>query len=136
MGQYAIRRLWLYFRYGHSTYFAFILSFVNFILLAYRFLIEPNSDDFGIFNSLTNFAMVFLLIYIPVSIIIGHWHRSTQLKVEADIKFTRNVLLARAMKTLIGLKLESATAEEISAIEDELDKIAKKSTISTEKKKE
>lgn len=34
------RRRWWEFRQGHSVYLIFVLTFVNFILIAYRLLIE------------------------------------------------------------------------------------------------
>ena len=34
------RRRWWEFRQGHSIYLIFVLTFVNFILIAYRLLIE------------------------------------------------------------------------------------------------
>ena len=42
MKQSWVRRRWWEFRQGHSIYLIFILTFVNFILIAYRLLIEEN----------------------------------------------------------------------------------------------
>lgn len=113
----------MYFRYGHGTYISFTLTMMNFVLLSYRFLIEPNIENAGLFNNLTTFAIVFLIIYIPVSILIGYWHRKTQLKVDSDIKFTRNIVLAKTIKSLIDLKLQKSNKEEIDEFENFLKKI-------------
>lgn len=120
---YRIRKLWLYFRYGHSTYISITLSMMNFILLSYRFIIEPNIENVVIINNLTTFAIVFLIIYIPVSILIGYWHRKTQIKVDLDIKFTRNIVFAKTIKSLIDLKLQKSNKEEIDKLENLLKKI-------------
>ncbi|MGI0022630.1 MAG: hypothetical protein ACRD9Q_07200, partial [Nitrososphaeraceae archaeon] len=103
-----IRRLWLDFRNGHGIYLAFIFSFVNFILLVYRFVIEPTQEYTPIFDRLTPFAILFVIIYVPAAIGIGYWHRRTQYKVESDIKFMYNPLFAKAMRILIDIKLGRA----------------------------
>ena len=73
------RRRWFDFRTGHSLYLIFALSFANFILISHRLLIErvPILNEF--FSSLWFFRIIFILAYIPLSIIIGAWHRRTQL---------------------------------------------------------
>jgi hypothetical protein len=120
------RRLWLDFRNGHGIYLAFIFSFVNFILLTYRFVIEPSIEYTHIFDRLTPFAILFVLIYVPAAIGIGYWHRKTQYKVESDIKFMYNPLFAKAMRILIDIKLGNAKKEDIEQIHDILKKIEKK----------
>ncbi|MGI0021909.1 MAG: hypothetical protein ACRD9Q_03510 [Nitrososphaeraceae archaeon] len=121
-----IRRLWLDFRNGHGIYLAFIFSFVNFILLAYRFVIEPSTEYTHIFDRLAPFAILFVLIYVPAAIGIGYWHRKTQYKVESDIKFMYNPLFAKAMRILIDIKLGRAGKEDIKQIHDILKKIENK----------
>ena len=121
-----IRRLWLDFRNGHGIYLAFIFSFVNFILLAYRFVIEPTQEYTPIFDRLTPFAILFVIIYVPAAIGIGYWHRRTQYKVESDIKFMYNPLFAKAMRILIDIKLGRAGKEDIKQIRDVLKKIENK----------
>ena len=121
-----IRQLWLDFRNGHGIYLAFIFSFVNFILLAYRFVIEPSTESTHLFDKLTPFAILFVLIYVPAAIGIGYWHRRTQYKVESDIKFMYNPLFAKAMRILIDIKLGQARKEDIEQIHDILKKIENK----------
>ena len=79
-----IRRRWLDFRFGHSVYLIFALTFVNFVLIFHRLLIERVEILSEVFSSLWVFSLVFVLSYIPISIAIGAWHRKTQLKVEKD----------------------------------------------------
>lgn len=121
-----MRQLWLDFRNGHGVYLAFIFSFVNFILLAYRFVIEPSQEYAHIFDRLAPFAILFVLIYVPAAIGIGYWHRRTQYKVESDIKFMYNPLFAKAMRILIDIKLGRAGEEDIKQIHDVLKKIENK----------
>jgi len=128
---YVVRKLWLYFRLGHGSYISFTLSFFNFILLAYRFLIEPNLEQFSLIDNLTTFGIVFVIIYVPIAILIGYWHRVTQLKVELDLRFTRNTFLAKIMRTLLDKKLGQGKENEIEELENYLQKISKKSFIST-----
>lgn len=66
-----ILRYWTYFRRGHGTYLAFLLSFANFMVIQYRLLIEYVSFLEALFSSLTAFAVSFFLIYLPVATVIG-----------------------------------------------------------------
>jgi len=65
-------RLWAYFRRGHSAYLAFILSFANFIVLQYRLLIQYVPFLKYLFINMVVFAIVFVLVYVPIAIIIGY----------------------------------------------------------------
>jgi len=64
-------RYFYYFRRGHSTYFVYLISFLNFIVIQYRLLIEKIPFLEYFFQSLTIFAVVFFATYIPVAILIG-----------------------------------------------------------------
>ena len=131
MQTYRIRKTWLFFRYGHSLYFSLFLSFVTFVLLSYRFIIEPNLEKIPFFSNLTTFALIFTSIYIPLAIIIGYWHRTTQLKVETDIKFLRNKLLSEVFGVLMDIHSGNASEKQIKELESTLEKIAKKGYIKT-----
>ena len=84
------RRRWLDFRNGHSIYLVFAMTFANFITIQYKLLIDTVPYLSGIFNSIWIFAMLFILIYVPVSIVLGYWHRKSQWKVEQDALFREN----------------------------------------------
>lgn len=122
---YRMKKLWFYFRGGHGAYLMFFFSFVNFILLFYRLFIEPLEDSI-FFNRLAEFAIFFVLSYVPVAIIIGYWHRTTQFKVEDDVKFLRNPLYARFVRLQIDVKLNKANKEEIEKFHSLLKKIEEK----------
>lgn len=66
-----ILRYWTYFRRGHATYLAFLMSFANFMVIQYRLLIEYVSFLEALFSSLTAFAATFFLVYLPVATVIG-----------------------------------------------------------------
>ncbi len=118
-----IRRRWLDGRFGHSLYLMFGLTFANFLLIAYRFLIKEESmfDDF--IGNLWIFAIFFILSYIPFSIIIGHWHNRTQLKVENYLKRMEDPLLATMFRTILDIETKNISDEEILKFKGQLDKI-------------
>jgi hypothetical protein len=64
-------RYWTYFRRGHATYLAFFMSFANFILIQYRFLVMYVSFLDAIFSSLTAFTITFFVVYLPIATILG-----------------------------------------------------------------
>ena len=89
-----IRRRWLDFRNGHSIYLAFLLTFINFILISYNFLIKQL--PFGIGDSITlpSFILLFVLMYIPTAITLGVWHRKHQYSVENEAMVQENWIMA------------------------------------------
>lgn len=66
-------RMWSYFRRGHSTYLAFLLSFANFIVIQYRLLVQYIPAIHILFNSILVFTITFFLAYIPLATLIG-WY--------------------------------------------------------------
>ena len=118
-----IRRRWFDFRQGHSYYLIFALSFANFILIFYRLLIEQIPELNEIFSSLWIFVLVFILLYIPIAIGIGAWHRKTQLKIEADVSLKQSPLFCRVLGTIIDIQMGTATKEEIKELRKMLKKI-------------
>jgi hypothetical protein len=77
-----LRRRWVEFRWGHSLYLALGLSAINFILITYRLLIETVPALKAVFPHLWVYVLAFILIYPPLTISIGHLHRTRQLRVE------------------------------------------------------
>lgn len=118
-----IRRRWFDFRQGHSYYLIFALSFANFILIFYRLLIEQIPELNEIFSSLWIFVLVFILLYIPIAVGIGAWHRKTQLKIEADVSLKQSPLFCRVLGTIIDIQMGTATKEEIQELRKMLKKI-------------
>jgi len=66
-----------------------------------------------IFPNLWSFIIVFVLIYIPVAILIGAWHRRTQLKVDIEVAIRQNPIWAKMFRTLIDIQTGKASKEEI-----------------------
>jgi len=123
MNQDWFRRRWFDFRQGHSIYLIFLLTFANFILIFHRLLIERVEFLHEVFNELWVFVLVFIVIYIPASIIIGAWHRKTQLSIEADITIRQNPLWAKMFRTLLDLQTGKISNEELEEMRTLLKKI-------------
>ena len=120
------RRRWWEFRQGHSIYLVFALTFINFILISYRLLIEKITFFKELMPDLWIFALVFLVVYVPAAILIGFWHRRTQLRVETTMIQQQNPVLARMIRTLLDVQTGIATKEEIDEFRKMLTKIERK----------
>jgi hypothetical protein len=121
-----LRRRWLDFRFGHSLYLIFALTGVNFVLIFHRLLIERVEILNEVFSDLWFFTIVFVLCYIPISIVIGAWHRSTQMKVDQEQILLNNPFMARNFRVLIDLIEGTASKEEINKFRNLLLSIEKK----------
>lgn len=108
-----LRRRWLNFRQGHSIYLIFILTFANFILIFHRLFIERVEVLNEIFSSVWLFAVFFVIMYIPIAILIGHWHRITQVKVETELVQRQNPMMAKWWRILVDMQTGKASKEEI-----------------------
>ena len=122
-----VRRRWWEFRQGHSIYLIFLLTFMNFILIAYRLLIERVTVFKELVPDLWMFAILFILVYLPAAILIGYWHRRTQLRVETTLIHQQNPVLARMVRTLLDVQTGKATNEEIEEFRKMLLKIERRS---------
>ncbi|RZD43785.1 MAG: hypothetical protein CXT78_07560 [Thaumarchaeota archaeon] len=120
------RRRWWEFRQGHSIYLVFALTFINFILISYRLLIEKITIFKELIPELWVFALVFLIVYVPAAILIGFWHRRTQLRVETTMIQQQNPVLATMIRTLLDVQTGVATKEEIDEFRKMLTKIERK----------
>jgi len=120
------RRRWWEFRQGHSVYLIFVLTFINFILIAYRLLIERVTFFKELVPELWIFAVMFILFYIPAATLIGYWHRRTQLRVETTLVQQQNPILAKMIRTLLDVQTGKATEEEIKEFRDMLNSIEKR----------
>ena len=120
------RRRWWEFRQGHSIYLIFILTFVNFILISYRLLIERVTIFKELIPELWIFGLLFIVSYIPAATLIGFWHRRTQLRVETTIVNQQNPVLARMIRTLLDVQTGVASEDEIKEFRKMLEKIEKK----------
>ena len=125
MKQEWMRRRWWEFRQGHSIYLIFVLTFVNFILISYRLLIEKITIFKELIPELWIFALIFISLYIPAAILIGVWHRRTQLRVETTLVNQQNPVLAKMIRTLLDVQTGKASQEEIKEFRNMLTKIEK-----------
>jgi len=110
-----IRRRWFEFRQGHSFYLILLLSVSNFVLIFHRLLIERVSFLDEIFSQLWFFFVIFVLGYIPVAILIGHWHKTTQLKIDTETVIRQNPLFAKGIRILLDLQTGKASQEDVDS---------------------
>ena len=127
------RRRWFDFRLGHSIYLIFLLSFSNFVLIFYSLLIERVQSLKDILPDLWMFVILFIVIYFPIAIAIGAWHRKTQIKIENEQALLNNPFMARNFRMMIDIIEGKASKEEIQKFREFLTKIEKKSDSDLEK---
>jgi len=120
-----MKRRWFEFRAGHSMYLSFALTFVNFLLIVYRLLIEQVPFLNVVFPNLWIFAMILFIIYFPVAVIIGHWHRTLQLPTEANIGFMASPLSAKLFRIQMQIMQGTAKKEEVEEMENLLKQVEK-----------
>ncbi|MBI1658813.1 MAG: hypothetical protein IS632_08615 [Thaumarchaeota archaeon] len=111
-----VRRRWLDFRMGHSIYLIFLMSFANFMLIFHRLLIERVEWLNNLLGELWVFGILFVFLYVPVAIIVGAWHRKTQIKVETEIQMLQSPLHAKIFRIMIDIQTGKATPDEIEAL--------------------
>jgi len=66
-----VLRCWTYFRRGHSVYLVFLMSFLNFIVIQYRLVVQNIPILYKTLPRLWIFTIVLLATYIPIATIIG-----------------------------------------------------------------
>ena len=120
-----IRTTWYDSRMGTSVYLLFTLTFLNFILIAYRYLLENDPILEEVIPSLWIFGVIFLITYLPVSILIGFWHRKTQLSVENTIQQKEGPFFSKMMRVLLDAQTGKASDEEIEKFRNFLKNIEK-----------
>ena len=107
-----VRKFWWDGRMGHTTYLMFLLTIVNFMIIAYNFLLEGNEFFEKFEEYLWLFGIIFLVLYVPVAILIGRWHVNTQLKVELEMRMLENPIMAKMVRGILDDKIGKATKEE------------------------
>ncbi len=132
MKQSWVRRRWQDFRFGHSIYLIFLLTFSNFVLIFYRLLIEEVEVLSEVFSDLWFFVGVFVILYIPIAIGIGAFHRRTQIRVETEQTLLNNPFMARNFRMLVDIIEGKASKEDIEKFRNLLRKIEKKSDSPTD----
>jgi hypothetical protein len=117
------RRRWLDGRYGHTNYLIFSLTIINFVLILYRFLIEQDPIMNEFLSDLGTFTLILMIFYVPISILIGYWHRHTQLSTENTIKQLENPLHAHICRIILDSRTGRASENEIIELKTLLSKI-------------
>jgi len=108
-----IKRRWTELRYGHSIYLGFAFSFFNFILITYRLLVEQVPFLETVFPNLTLYFIVALLTYIPLSIFVGHFHRTRQLKTDITLSQEQDPYLKVILESLKRIEKKIAEADTV-----------------------
>lgn len=108
-----IRKMMMDVRTGHTSYLMFFLVFLNFILISYNFLPGGDSTIQQSIPELWLYVIIFLIFYCPTAIIIGRWHRNTQIKIEQDILRSNEPIFAKMIRMLLDVKTGKATEEQI-----------------------
>ncbi|MDQ4073973.1 MAG: hypothetical protein M3162_06680 [Thermoproteota archaeon] len=80
----------------------------------------------SIFSNIWIFSIIFILIYFPLGIIIGYWHKKNQFSVEQEALFSQNVIGAKINLFLIDLIDGKITEEEKQEMRNYLLKISKR----------
>jgi hypothetical protein len=120
-----IRRRWLDFRNGHSIYLVFLLTLVNFILIVYNFAILK-IPALSTFLNLPVFVLIFFLVYVPLAIVIGYWHRRNQYAVENEALLQENWIWAWIVHYEIRLIKGKTTSHEDEVVLNYLTNILKR----------
>ena len=110
------RRRWYDFRQGHGMYLVFAMSFVNFVLIFYRLLIEQIDFLGDLFSNLWIFLVIFLALYIPTAVLIGNWHRKTQMRIEHEQSMKQSPLMAKNFRVLLDLLEGKASTKEVEEL--------------------
>lgn len=108
-----VRRRWYDFRQGHGMYLVFAMSFVNFVLIFYRLLIEQIDFLGDLFSNLWIFLVIFLALYIPTAVLIGNWHRKTQMRIEHEQSMKQSPLMAKNFRVILDLLEGKASTKEV-----------------------
>ena len=111
-----VRRRWYDFRQGHGMYLVFAMSFVNFVLIFYRLLIEQIDFLGDLFSNLWIFLIIFLALYIPTAVLIGNWHRKTQMRIEHEQSMKQSPLMAKNFRVLLDLLEGKASTKEVEEL--------------------
>lgn len=85
-------RAWFYFRIGYSTYIAFFIGFASNIVVIYALAIKPNLVLLRYFDRLWVFALITLVVAVPISVLVGLFHmkRTGAFAADASVSLEAN----------------------------------------------
>ena len=102
------------------------MTFANFITIQYKLVLEKvPAVDIATGGSIFGFAILFIVLYVPIGILIGYWHRKSQWTVEAEALFKENKIGATMYLFLIDLIDGKITEKEKQDMREMLLKITK-----------
>ena len=113
------------FRIGNKQYIGLAIALLNFVLIFYRLLIEQIEFLGNLISNLWVFLLIFLAVYIPTAILIGYWHRRTQLSTENTIKRLEDPLLAHICRIILDTRIGKSSKKEINELKEFLSEIDK-----------
>jgi hypothetical protein len=121
------------FRNGHSIYLIFLMTFANFVTIQYQLLLQRVPAIHALNINIVIFAIIFILLYIPLGMIIGYWHRKNQFSVEQEAMFGQNQIGATINLFLIDLIDGKVSEEEKQHMRKYLLQIMKRSVSASTK---
>lgn len=97
-------RYWTYFRRGHGIYLVFAISFLNFVVIQWRLLIEKVTFLEAFFKHFYVFTILFFIGYVPLATIIG-WidYKRAAFPVDATVAAKANPWAQDLAKAIILL---------------------------------
>ena len=99
-----MQRRWSDFRQGHNTYLTYFLSFMNFSILVFEFVLIQLAVYFPIllqiFPTLVHFFVIFIVCYFPVAAIIGWLHRRYQMPIDVSLSMKQNPYWREIVRSL------------------------------------
>ena len=107
-----VKRWWRYFREGHGNYLAYPISFFNFLTITYVLFVERFDWLTEIFPHLWMYAVVFFVLYPPLSVLVGRWHIKEQYYVEQAMAMEQGTLSARLSRITLETIQGTAKPEE------------------------
>jgi len=123
-----LRKRFLEFRTGHAVYLAFSVSLATFVIITHRLLIERIPFLSQAFGDLTTFTILFIIVYIPISILIGQWHFKYQYKVESTVLFMQNPGMLKAFRLILELQTGTADKNDVDAFKKLLKNLEKQTS--------
>lgn len=106
-------RWWRYFREGHGNYLAYSISFISYLALTYALLVERFDWLKAVFPHLWMYALVFLIIYPPLSLLVGRWHIKKQWYVEQAMTLEQGMVSAKLSRIKLQMIEGTATPDDV-----------------------
>jgi hypothetical protein len=135
-----MRRRWLDFRNGYSIYLSFMFGFLNFVIISYTLAIERVPALKSLFPSLGTWMVIFVAGFIPIAVMIGHYHRRKQIPTEVQQMAYANPYnfmvtpgreaLYNMPLSILQLRTQVKTMEVQNALADAVEEVAKKMDVS------